>query len=207
MASRKYLHIPHILQRSHRALVCPSSTLFARGDFASFVTHKQPCIFAFFNQYQMSSSQEQKLPEAAAARFSHVHFYVDHLSPLATYKALELQMNQFSENLMTNGNVVPEKVFGVLFFPSAKDCCREVGGWGSLEYGTPNFPGQVIGGRWKPLHYMLGREIFTDISATCGTLSCYVRNDLPGLSFNGTLKRFKKRKPEYMQHSRFVNSF
>jgi len=62
------------------------------------------------------------------------------------------------------------------------------GGWGSLEYGTPNFPGQVIGGRWKPLHYMLGREIFTDISATCGTLSCYVRNDLPGLSFNGTLK-------------------
>ena len=22
------------------------------------------------------------------------------------------------------------------------------GGWGSLEYGTPNFPGQVIGGRY-----------------------------------------------------------
>jgi beta-mannosidase len=27
------------------------------------------------------------------------------------------------------------------------------GGWGSLEYGNPRFPGQVLGGRWKPLHH------------------------------------------------------
>merc|ERR1711871_233987 len=26
------------------------------------------------------------------------------------------------------------------------------GGWGSIEYGSP-VPGQVIGGRWKPLQY------------------------------------------------------
>ena len=61
-------------------------------------------------------------------------------------------------------------------------------GWGSLEYGTPGFPGQVLGGRWKPLHYLLGREIFTDISATCGTVSCYVRNDQAGVAFAGTLQ-------------------
>ena len=27
------------------------------------------------------------------------------------------------------------------------------GGWGSLEYGSRR-AGQVIGGRWKPLHYL-----------------------------------------------------
>merc|ERR1711988_1807285 len=35
------------------------------------------------------------------------------------------------------------------------------GGWGSIEYGNPNFPGQVIGGRWKPLQYWY-RNSFSD---------------------------------------------
>jgi hypothetical protein len=51
------------------------------------------------------------------------------------------------------------------------------GGWGSLEYGTP-LPGQVIGGRWKPLHYMLRRSIYADVMASCGGDGmCYVKND------------------------------
>ncbi len=29
------------------------------------------------------------------------------------------------------------------------------GGWGSIEYGNPNIAGQVLGGRWKPLHYLV----------------------------------------------------
>eukprot|EP01079_Euglenida_sp_SAG-EU17-18_P009525 gene9525-250_t len=55
------------------------------------------------------------------------------------------------------------------------------GGWGSLEYGSPQ-PGHVIGGRWKPLHYLLassGFKVFSpadsvpnlaikEIFATCG---------------------------------------
>merc|ERR1719447_923163 len=35
------------------------------------------------------------------------------------------------------------------------------GGWGSLEYGTP-VPGQVIGGRWKPIHYLFRRSVLAD---------------------------------------------
>lgn len=60
------------------------------------------------------------------------------------------------------------------------------GGWGSLEYGTPTYPGQVLGGRWKPLHYFYKSSIFVDVSATCGKGGlCYVRNDRAGLSFKG----------------------
>jgi hypothetical protein len=51
------------------------------------------------------------------------------------------------------------------------------GGWGSVEYGTP-LPGQVIGGRWKPLQYLYRRSLFSDVMATCGKGgSCFVRND------------------------------
>lgn len=54
------------------------------------------------------------------------------------------------------------------------------GGWGSIEYGNPNFPGQVIGGRWKPLQYWYKASLFADVMATCGAGGlCYVRNDAP----------------------------
>jgi len=52
------------------------------------------------------------------------------------------------------------------------------GGWGSLEYGNPNYKGQVTGGRWKPLHYILRRSAFADVIATCSASGlCYVKND------------------------------
>jgi len=51
------------------------------------------------------------------------------------------------------------------------------GGWGSLEYATP-VQGQVLGGRWKPLHYFLMNSLFADVIATCGTnANCYIKND------------------------------
>jgi len=61
------------------------------------------------------------------------------------------------------------------------------GGWGSIEYGNPKFPGQVIGGRWKPLQHWYKATIFADVMATCdaGGL-CYIRNDAP-FPFNGRL--------------------
>lgn len=38
--------------------------------------------------------------------------------------------------------------------------------------------GQVLGGRWKPLHYFLSNSLFRDVIATCGTdAKCYVKND------------------------------
>ena len=84
------------------------------------------------------------------------------------------------------------------------------GGWGSVEYGGDT-PGQVIGGRWKPLHCdytrslhcelisrdvseklrvltdLYKRSIFTDVMAACGgDGTCYVKNDQAGKSFRGT---------------------
>jgi len=51
------------------------------------------------------------------------------------------------------------------------------GGWGSLEYGTP-VKGQVLGGRWKPLHYFYRSSVFADVMAACGAGGrCYVKND------------------------------
>jgi len=59
------------------------------------------------------------------------------------------------------------------------------GGWGSLEYGTPVL-GQVLGGRWKPLHYFFHRSIFADVMAACGQGGkCYVKNDSP-VAFEGS---------------------
>lgn len=61
------------------------------------------------------------------------------------------------------------------------------GGWGSLEYGTP-VPGQVIGGRWKPLHYWYAHALFKDVIAVCGAKGlCYVRND-GSTKFRGSVK-------------------
>ena len=44
--------------------------------------------------------------------------------------------------------------------------------------------GQVIGGRWKPLHYMMARHLYANVMATCGSWAahgagnvCYVTND------------------------------
>ena len=58
------------------------------------------------------------------------------------------------------------------------------GGWGSLEYGTTGFTkGQVLGGRWKPLHHWMAEHLFADVIATCGvqghfgTPHCFVKND------------------------------
>ena len=57
------------------------------------------------------------------------------------------------------------------------------GGWGTIEYGTPQLPGQVVGGRWKPAHHWLRDHLFTDVIVSCGKdsgssdLLCYVKND------------------------------
>lgn len=57
---------------------------------------------------------------------------------------------------------------------------QPTGGWGSIEYGNPAMPGQILGGRWKPLQYMFKQSIFADVMATCaGSGLCYLKNDAP----------------------------
>ena len=75
------------------------------------------------------------------------------------------------------------------------------GGWGSLEYGSPSREGQVVGGRWKPLHHFLRRSSFADVTASCGSATlqlvdagpnatgatlCVIKNDTPR-PFSGTV--------------------
>ena len=76
-------------------------------------------------------------------------------------------------------------------------------GWGSLEYGPAegHTPGQLRGGRWKPLHYFYKRSLMTDVMATCGVTApqhhpvfkrggqdvCYVSNHRASRPFNGTV--------------------
>jgi beta-mannosidase len=52
---------------------------------------------------------------------------------------------------------------------------------GSIEYGTASplaSNGQVVGGRWKPLHHWLSEVLYRDVMAACGADGrCYVRND------------------------------
>ena len=54
------------------------------------------------------------------------------------------------------------------------------GSWGSLEYGALSQAkrGQVTGGRWRLLHYLLRREVWVDTFAACGADGhCFVRSD------------------------------
>jgi len=55
------------------------------------------------------------------------------------------------------------------------------GGWGCVEYGSREKQNQqVIGGRWKPLIYLLLRDLFQDVVVACGEGGrCYARNDGP----------------------------
>merc|ERR1712213_199965 len=48
-----------------------------------------------------------------------------------------------------------------------------------MEYGSRR-DGQVVGGRWKPLHYWYRASLYVDVTAACGESGrCYVRNDRP----------------------------
>lgn len=62
-------------------------------------------------------------------------------------------------------------------------------GWGSLEYGTVGFtPGQVIGGRWKPLHHEMRNHLYRDVITVCGAAGvCFVRNDDALSAYKGSV--------------------
>ena len=62
------------------------------------------------------------------------------------------------------------------------------GGWGSLEYGTVGFTdGQVLGGRWKPMHHQFESHLYRDAVIICGdAASCLLKNDNPLAGFTGS---------------------
>ena len=75
-----------------------------------------------------TTSLEEKLPEPAPARFSHVHFYVDSLQTLEHYKATEARMNQFSQNLVNAGDIVPANVSNGINVEKGREVWKELTG-------------------------------------------------------------------------------
>lgn len=54
------------------------------------------------------------------------------------------------------------------------------GGWGCVEYGPKrDMTNQVVGGRWKPLMYLLRRSLFIDVVVACG------KDDICFIRYNG----------------------
>merc|ERR1712070_76478 len=98
------------------------------------------------------------------------------------YQCMISQALEIKQNIETR---MGQNTFGILIWQLNE--IWPTGGWGSVEYGNPNFPGQVIGGRWKPLHYWYRNSLFADVMATCGQDGqCYIRNDSPW-AFEGKL--------------------
>lgn len=58
-----------------------------------------------------------------------------------------------------------------------------------LEYGTVGFtPGQVVGGRWKPLHHLMAQHLYRDVISVCGSAGfCYLRSDDAAKPFAGSV--------------------
>lgn len=98
------------------------------------------------------------------------------------YQCMIAQAIEIKQNIETR---LSANTFGIIVWQYNE--IWPTGGWGSIEYGNPNMPGQVIGGRWKPLQYWYAKSIYADVMSTCGTGGeCYIRNDAPK-PFKGTL--------------------
>ena len=155
-------------------------------------------IIIIIDRYWRSYSQDsivQSHFSSAAVNYSVVgDALIFERQLLLSQLAAALQMKQQIETFRASNT------FGTLIWQLGE--IFPTGGWGSLEYaharaGTPGAPthfqlccaldssasadstaGQILGGRWKPLHYMLESCLFKDVFVACGREGqCYVRND------------------------------
>lgn len=94
--------------------------------------------------------------------------------------AFQAQLYQcmMGQTLWMKGNIEmrrSQNSFGILIWQLNENW--PTGGWGLVEYSSP-LPGQMVGGRWKPLMHSLERALFRDVFAACGSDNkCYIRND------------------------------
>lgn len=92
----------------------------------------------------------------------------------------QLYLCMISQTLWMKGEIEMQRnlnVYGQLIWQLNE--IWPTGGWGLVEYGShAGEYGQVLGGRWKPLMYLLKRSLYRDVIATCGAEGqCYCRND------------------------------
>jgi beta-mannosidase len=96
------------------------------------------------------------------------------------YFSLQMYQSMMAQVFYIKGRVEMMRVqnsFGALIWQLNENW--PTGGWGTLEYGPrAGMTNQVAGGRWKPLHYVLRRTTFQDVTVVCGADSlCYAIND------------------------------
>ena len=96
--------------------------------------------------------------------------------------ARQLLLSQLASALLIKQTVETFRatnIFGLLLWQLGE--IYPTGGWGSLEYSGPRgYAGQVLGGRWKPLHNWLAATLLGDVFVACGSAGqCYARNDSP----------------------------
>jgi len=104
--------------------------------------------------------------------------------------ARQLLLSQLASALLIKQTVESMRAtnnFGLLLWQLGE--IFPTGGWGSLEYSGPRgYPGQVLGGRWKPLHNLLAATLFGDVFVACGSAGqCYARNDSPMAGVAGSV--------------------
>jgi hypothetical protein len=105
--------------------------------------------------------------------------------------ARQLLLSQLASALLIKQTVETIRAtnnFGLLLWQLGE--IFPTGGWGSLEWsGARGTPGQVLGGRWKPLHNLLAATLFGDVFVACGSAGqCYVRNDSPNRGKSSRLR-------------------
>ena len=101
----------------------------------------------------------------------------------------QLYLCMISQTLWMKGEIEMQRnrnTFGLLVWQLNEHW--PTGGWGIVEYGPHSgMTGNVVGGRWKPLMYLLKRTLFRDVVAACGHEGlCYCRND--GNDFTGIIE-------------------
>jgi beta-mannosidase len=97
-------------------------------------------------------------------------------------QALQQQLYQcmMSQTLWMKGEIEvlrSRNSFGLLIWQLNE--IWPTGGWGLLEYGPNRYTHQhVVGGRWKPLMYLLYQSLYSDVWVACGQkFECILKND------------------------------
>jgi len=148
------------------------------------------CSHIFENANECSGQNVQSQRNYACD--SHIRAYFGDVNLGGTGRPqfqLQLYQCMISQMLWMKGEIETIRstnVFGTLIWQLNENW--PTGGWGLLEYGSQyREDGQIMGGRWKPLMYLLRRSLFRNVFATCGQSGrCYIRNDGTDL-FVGTV--------------------
>jgi hypothetical protein len=183
------------------AALLPTNTPYGPSSHGTFASEFGCSVFSSFESMAPTLSPTDWAPHAAPMvqrnyacdSIVYMYFGPHDFSPVvgsqgllqtATFLCMLGQALEMQADILTrrSGNA-----FGTLTWQINE--IWPTGGWGSLEYGTVGYTeGQVLGGRWKPLHHFMASHLYNDVVFTCGDdARCYVKNDNALAALSGTL--------------------